>query len=231
IKGESEALELRQGAQFLTPSKPRKQDLLEMVENAKGLGEKVMSILFAHNVVTVDEVLKRGVEGLVELPNIGPKKAEAIFELVRQQAEAEAAAAEETAGEPPEPEAVPSAAAQEETTEEELKSPEPSEETEAEPAPEPAVETRESAETEAETGPPAPPTKEEVEEEQEIPVDELSDVAPEIIEILKANDFQTLAELSITPVEELLEIEGIEEDVAKGIIEQAKQRIKNLENV
>jgi hypothetical protein len=46
---------------------------------------------------------------------------------------------------------------------------------------------------------------------------------------LIANEFQTLAELSITPIEELIAIEGIEEDVARSVLEQAKQRMAELD--
>ena len=71
--------------------------------------------------------------------------------------------------------------------------------------------------------------EEEKEEEQEILVQELVDIDASVIGILEENGFQTLAELSITPLEELIAIEGIEEDVAKSIIDQAKQRVNNLE--
>jgi len=44
---------------------------------------------------TFDEVIKRGIEGLTQLPGIGPKKAEAIFKFAQdyQQQAAEAAPA------------------------------------------------------------------------------------------------------------------------------------------
>lgn len=69
----------------------------------------------------------------------------------------------------------------------------------------------------------------EKEEDAEIPVQELVNIDANIIGILEENGFQTLAELSITPLEELVAIEGIEEDIAKTILEQAKQRVNNFE--
>jgi transcription termination/antitermination protein NusA len=62
------------------------------------------------------------------------------------------------------------------------------------------------------------------EEEQEIPVNQLSEVSPSIIECLLKNGFETMAELSITTKEELLEIEGIDLETATVIIEQAKKQ-------
>ena len=65
------------------------------------------------------------------------------------------------------------------------------------------------------------------EDEQDILVDELVGIDSNIIEILKQNEFQTFAELSITPLEELVDIEGIDESVAQSILAQAQQRINN----
>jgi N utilization substance protein A len=48
------------------------------------------------------------------------------------------------------------------------------------------------------------------EEDQEFPVSELAEVDPSIIQILESNGFQTIAELSVTPTEELSVLEGID---------------------
>ncbi len=199
IKGESEALELGDQPVFGTSKPAASVNILEEVKNTKGLGEKIMAILFSGNVVTLEDVFNRGVDGLTELPGIGPKKAEAIHELAVShqaslEAQAEEAAVEETAEEATEDEAA------EET----------GEETAGEAAEEEAAEE---------------------EEEQEIPVEALTDVDPDIIALLRQNEFQTFAELSITPVEELAAIEGIDEAVAQAILDQAKQKMNNLENV
>jgi N utilization substance protein A len=62
-------------------------------------------------------------------------------------------------------------------------------------------------------------------EEQEIPVNQLSEVSSSVIECLLENGFETLAELSITGKEELVEIEGIDLETAKVIIAQAKKQL------
>ena len=51
------------------------------------------------------------------------------------------------------------------------------------------------------------------------------------METLISNGFETLAELSVTPLVELLAMEGIDEEVGQSILEQVKQRLENLENV
>ncbi|MCH8158073.1 MAG: transcription termination/antitermination protein NusA, partial [Nitrospinae bacterium] len=80
-----------------------------------------------------------------------------------------------------------------------------------------------AAETEAE------PSEED--EEREIPVEDLSEIDPEIIQRLSKSGFETLAELSITPPEDLIEIEGIDETVAQAIIAQARKRMENTGSV
>jgi len=63
------------------------------------------------------------------------------------------------------------------------------------------------------------------EEEKEIPVNQLSEVSENVIECLLENGFETLAELSITKKEELVEIEGIDLETAAIIISQAKKQL------
>ena len=62
------------------------------------------------------------------------------------------------------------------------------------------------------------------EEEQEVPINQLREVSPSVIECLLENGFETLAELSITGKEELVEIEGIDLETAAVIIAQAKKQ-------
>ena len=56
-------------------------------------------------------------------------------------------------------------------------------------------------------------------------------MSPEILQTLINNGFETLAELSVTPLEELLAMEGVDEETGRSILEQVKQRLENLENV
>ncbi len=74
------------------------------------------------------------------------------------------------------------------------------------------------------------PIKPEVLEEEEYPLDALEGVDQNILTILSENGFQTLAELSITPLEELAVLEGIDENMARMILNQAKQRTEKVEN-
>ena len=61
-------------------------------------------------------------------------------------------------------------------------------------------------------------------DEQEVPINQLYGIDPSIINKLMQNGFETLAELSITEKEELAEINGIDEETAMEIIDQAKKQ-------
>jgi N utilization substance protein A len=69
------------------------------------------------------------------------------------------------------------------------------------------------------------------EEDQEFPVSDLAGVDPSIIQILESNGFQTIAELSVTPTEELVVLEGIDEELATSLVEQARLHMEKFENV
>ncbi len=213
IKGEADAASLGgDTGVFATPVQSDRANFLDLVKETKGLGEKVMSALFSDNVVSYEEAAERGMEGLTQIATIGPKKAEAILELV----EAHRGVPAESGAEPA-------------TTEETAAIEDVSEEGVAEPG---TDEEEETADVEAEqTELEESSEEEEDEEDQDIPVEELVGVDSSIIEILKNNEFQTLAELSITPLEELIALDGIDESLAQSILEQAKQRMDNLENV
>ena len=68
-------------------------------------------------------------------------------------------------------------------------------------------------------------------EDEEISIEELSGLPSEVLDILKANGFETLAELSVTPLDELIAIEGLDEILGKEILESVKQQLENAENV
>ena len=144
------------------------------------------------------------------MPGIGPKKAEALTQLVEGQVKLiqEQIAASKLKQESAEEKA-------EEETPETIEQDEP---------------VSKSIEGESDE-----PVTEEVEEEnpeeEEIPVQELVGVTPEVLQTLINNGFETLAELSVTPLEELLAIEGVDEETGRSILEQVKQRLENLENV
>ncbi|SVA87519.1 uncharacterized protein METZ01_LOCUS140373 [marine metagenome] len=198
IKGPSEALELGGQHAFLTPGKTSIVDFLDDIKNAKGLGEKVMTLLFNENVVTYEETLNRGIKGLVLLPGIGPKKAETLMQL----------------------------------TEAHIKESELAQESVEEETPEPDEAVTETIESEPDTDEPVVEKEDLVDEEdEEIPVQELKGLTPEVLQTLINNGFETLAELSVTPLDDLLSMEGIDEKIGQSILEQVKQRLENLENV
>ncbi|MEC9423862.1 MAG: hypothetical protein VYC01_05905, partial [Nitrospinota bacterium] len=68
-------------------------------------------------------------------------------------------------------------------------------------------------------------------EDEEIPISDLSGFSQEILDTLKANGFETLAELSVTPLDELVAIDGIDENLGTEILAKVKQQLGNVENV
>jgi N utilization substance protein A len=192
---------------FLTPAVVSTVDFLDDVKNAKGLGEKVMTILFTNDLVTYEEALIRGVKGLTQLTGIGPKKAEALILLAEEQKKQlalEQKAAKEAIPEVEEP-------ADTETPDNDKT---PAEEDEV--VAEGDVQKEEASE---------------VLEEEEVLIQELIGLTPEVLKNLADNGFETIAELSVAPLDELMAMEGVDEEMGKSILEQVKQRLENTENV
>jgi len=240
IKGESEAGGLLEAPKLFQTSESPKEDFFEILKNTKGFGEKIVSILFNDNIVSFDEVVKRGTAGMEELPGIGPKKAEALVEFAEEQiAQRPATEVQET------PAAEPAAAPVEASPEDDnliytapslRKSSEPSE---LDLPPGATLPTMPGAEGEAAAAEETEETAEdasaedteETEEDQELGLEALVDIDPSIIEALSNSGFQTIAELSVTAVEELTVIEGIDDELAQSIIDQAKLLMEKYENV
>jgi len=198
IKGPSEALEMGEQPNFIVSNKESDVDFLEDIKNAKGLGEKVMTILFNNNIVTFEEALSKGAKGLVELPGIGPKKATGLIELaekIKERVAAEILTTEAENLEAPDTEQSDKVAEEDHEKIEELE-----------------------GSVSSEKGEP---------EDEEILIEELSDLPSEVLDILKANGFETLAELSVTPIDELIVIEGLDESLGKEILESVKQQLGN----
>ena len=206
IKGPSESMGLGQEHAFLAPSETSTVDFLDDVKNAKGLGEKVMTILFTNDLVTYEEALVRGVKGLTQLPGIGPKKAEALVLLAEEQKKQLALEQE---------------AAKEAVVEAEEPADAETQETDETPAEEEEVVTEGDVQEEEASE----------EDEEEVLIQELIGLTPEVLKALADNGFETIAELSVTPLEELIAMEGVDEEMAKSILEQVKQRLGNTENV
>ncbi len=205
IKGPSEDIELDKQHPFLKISASSELDFLEDVKNTKGLGEKVRSILFQDNLVTYDEAIKRGIKGFTDLTGIGPKKAENLMKLVEDQKKAsdEEAKRNELVEETPETTAPDEAIAK--TTENET----------------PISESFSEEESVEDTVD---------DEDEEISVQELVGVSPDTLQTLVSNGFETLAELSITPLDELIALDGINEEIGQSILSQVKQRLTNIDD-
>jgi len=203
IKGPSEALEMGEQPNFLVPNEESDVDFLEEIKKAKGLGEKIMTILFNNNIVTFKEVLNKGAKGLIELPGIGPKKATGLIELAEKIQE-QVAAAQVLTTEVENPEA---------------------------PYTEQSDDFTEKGQKKIEELEESISSNKEESEDEEISIQELSNLPSEILGILKANGFETLAELSVTPLDELVAIEGLDESLGKEILESVKKQLGNTENV
>ena len=203
IKGPSEALEMGEQPNFLVSNKESDVDFLEDIKNTKGLGEKVMTILFNNNIVTFTEALSKGAKGLVELAGIGPKKATGLIELAEKIQERVAAAQILT------------------TEAENLEAPDTEQSDDVVEEDQKKIEELEESIS----------SEKEESEDEEISIEELSNLPSEIVGILKANGFETLAELSVTTLDELIAIEGLDESLGKEILENVKQQLGNAENV
>jgi transcription termination/antitermination protein NusA len=209
IKGAAEALEMGEHQSAFMPSASSSNiDFLEEIKNAKGLGEKVMTILFNDNLVTYEEALSRGVKGMVKLAGIGPKKAEALIELAENIKERITAEILETAAREEENRAAKEAR---NTADEEQK---------IMGAPEESP-SRNEAEVDAP----------EEDDDEEILIQNLSGVSQELLDLLETNGFETVAELSVTPLDELVAIDGIDKESGKDILEKVNQQLGNAENI
>ena len=203
IKGPSEALEMGEQPNFIVSNEESDVDFLEEIKKAKGLGEKIMTVLFNNNIVTFKEALSKGAKGLVELPGIGPKKATGLIELAEKIQE-RVAAAQILTTEVENPE-VPYTEQSDDFAEKDQKKMEELEESIS--------------------------SNKEESEDEEISIQELSNLPSEILGILKANGFETLAELSVTTLDELIAIEGLDESLGKEILESVKQQLENAKNI
>lgn len=211
IKGPSESMGLGQEHAFLTPAVVSTVDFLDDVKKAKGLGEKVMTILFTNDLVTYEEALIRGVKGLTQLTGIGPKKAAALILLAEEQK------AQLTLDQKAAKEAIP-----------EVEEPADTETPDNHEIP--AEEERVVAEGDVQKEEASEVVLEE-EEEEEILIQELIGLTPKVLKNLADNGFETIAELSVAPLDELMAMEGVDEEMGKSILEQVKQRLENTENV
>jgi transcription termination/antitermination protein NusA len=209
IKGAAEALEMGEHQSAFMPSASSSNiDFLEEIKNAKGLGEKVMTILFNDNLVTYEEALSIGVKGMVKLVGIGPKKAEALIELAENIKERITAEILETAAREEENRAAKEAKYTADEKQKIMGTPKES-----------------PSRSEAEVDFP------EVDDDEEILIQNLSGVSQELLDLLETNGFETVAELSVTPLDELVNIDGIDEKSGKDILKKVDQQLGSAGNV
>ena len=71
----------------------------------------------------------------------------------------------------------------------------------------------------------------EEDDDEEILIQNLSGVSQELLDLLETNGFETVAELSVTPLDELIAIDGIDEESGKNILKKVNQQLGNAENV
>ena len=204
IKGPSEALELGEQPGFMAVSNDTDVDFLDDIKNTKGLGEKVMTILFNNNIVTYLEALDKGVKGLVQFAGIGPKKAEGLVELAEEIKERVKKQALKLEG---------ISESQEDVTEGEA-----------------VHEPEENHKLTADSEDKDTIGKDEDLEDEEILISDLSGFSQEILDTLKTNGFETLAELSVTPLDELIAIDGLDENLGTEILAKVKQQLGTVEN-
>ena len=204
IKGPSEALELGEQPGFMAVSTDTDVDFLDDIKNTKGLGEKVMTILFNNNIVTYLEALDKGVKGLVQFAGIGPKKAEGLVELAEEIKERVKKQALKLEG---------ISESQEDVTKDEtVHEPEENHKLTADSEDKDTIGTDEDL------------------EDEEILISDLSGFSQEILDTLKTNGFETLAELSVTPLDELIAIDGLDENLGTEILAKVKQQLGTVEN-
>ena len=67
--------------------------------------------------------------------------------------------------------------------------------------------------------------------DEEILIQNLSGVSQKLLDLLETNGFETVAELSVTPLDELIAIDGIDEESGKDILEKVNQQLGNAGNV
>ena len=184
--------------------------MTDSITGNENLDDSVVSILIKNGIKSFEEILSKSKEGLSKIGALKEDQIEQLIRLARSYSTAsfdslfkDGSASKATEENPYETET--------EDTEEksDLENSEADDERETE-----VTETDEEGSS----------------NDLEHSVDELHSIDPDIVQKLKDGGFQTLAELSITPEEELVEIDGIDETIAKAILLQATQHTDSLEN-
>jgi len=211
IQGESEARALLEKESPLKLKSPEEK-MTGAIEKDEQLDDSLIQVLLDNEIKCFDDIVSQGEEGLVGIEEIEEEQASQLVELAQSY----------LSGNYSQP--IISDSVNEDVEEDENESSE-IEETDDTEASESDEQTSDEEKTDSDSG-----QEEKSVDDLEYSVDELELIAPDIVQKLKDSGFQTLAELSVTPEGELLEIDGIDEATAKSILSQARQHTDSLEN-
>tara|TARA_B100000686_G_scaffold335054_1_gene403158 strand:+ start:63 stop:1700 length:1638 start_codon:yes stop_codon:yes gene_type:complete len=209
IKGESETRALLELTSPLRKTIPGEKAFFEAIGACEELDDTVAPALLENKVKTFDHILEKGVEGLCEFPGFESELAEKLVSMAEEYK--------------PTTDLEKEVSDKAEDLEEETSS-----NTKSEDKQNDGKEVLRSQEDTEESKSALTETENEEEDEKEYPVQSLDGIDPEILETLSESGFQTLAELSVTPLEELAAIEGLSPELAKKILEQAKQATEKV---
>ncbi len=224
IQGESEARALLEKESPLLKLKSPEEKMTVAIEKDDELDDSIIQILLDNEIKSFDDIISQGENGLTEIEGIEEEQAgqlvqlaqsylSGIFNLPNTGEETEEDSTEELTEE--------SSTENDTESDDETSEDETSETEDDEESSESETVSQEETDSESE---------ESSADDLEYSVDELELIDPAIVQKLKDNGFQTLAELSVTPEGELLEIDGIDEATAKSILNQARQQTDSLEN-
>jgi transcription termination/antitermination protein NusA len=209
IQGESEARALLDKESPLKLKSPEEK-MTSSIEKDEKLDDSLIQVLLDNEIKCFDDIVSQGEEGLVGIDEIEEEQASQLVELAQSYLSgnySQPIIANDSFNE-----------VSEEIEDENSETETDDEETSKSDAQADDEEKTDSDETEKSV------------DDLEYSVDELELIDPDIVQKLKASGFQTLAELSVTPEGELLEIDGIDEATAKSILSQARQHTDSLEN-
>jgi N utilization substance protein A len=209
IQGESEARALLEKESPLKLKSPEEK-MTSAIEKDEQLDDSLIQVLLDNEIKCFDDIVSQGEEGLAGIDEIEEEQASQLVDIAQSY----------LSGNYSQP-IIANDSVNEVAEESEDES------SEIEAADEETSESDEQTDDEEKTD------SDQVEksaDDLEYSVDELELIDPVILQKLKDSGFQTLAELSVTPEGELLEIDGIDEATAKSILSQARQHTDSLEN-
>lgn len=212
IKGETETRALLELTSPFRKTVPGEKAFFEAIDACEELDETVAPALLENKVRTFNDILEKGVEGLCEFPGFESELAEKLVSMADEFKDTEETKGEEEQIENTENESA-EIFADHEATEDDHSEDE---------------ETLLPDEFQEDASSSTKNSEESENVETEIPLESLEGLEPSILDILNENGFHTLAELSVTPLEELTAIEGLSPELAEKILEQARQAAEKV---